>query len=90
MRDAVCSLFNNGRWIELNRCAFLTVKYHSPQKLIFQHLPVKEKIINPYKNNKLEVINTMRNGIILDTLMSVDIVELVKCRGVMNCFSVKT
>ena len=79
MSDAVCTLFNSGRWNELNRSAFLTVKYHNPENLIFQHLPVKEKIENPYKNNGLEEINRMRNGIITDTLSDTDIVEIVKC-----------
>ena len=81
MNDAVCYLFNNRRWDELNRSAFLTVKYHNPENLIFQHLPVKEKIENPYKNNRFEEINRMRNGIIIDTLTSVDIVEIVKYGG---------
>ena len=81
MNDAICTLFNSGRWNELNRSAFLTIKYHNPENLIFQHLPVKEKINNPYKNNRLEEINRMRNGIIIDTLTSVDIVEIVKYGG---------
>ena len=83
MNDAVCYLFNSGKWNELNRSAFLTVKYHNPENLIFQHLPIKEKINNPYKNNRFEEINRMRNGIIIDTLTSVDIVEIVKCGGVI-------
>ena len=83
MNDAVCYLFNSGKWNELNRSAFLTVKYHNPENLIFQHLPVKEKIENPYKNNRLEEINRMRIGIIKDTLTSVDIVEIVKYGGVI-------
>ena len=78
MNESICTLFNSGRWNELNRSAFLTVKYHNPENLIFQHLPIKEKIEKPYKNNRLEEINRMRNGIILDTLLSVDIVEIVK------------
>ena len=81
MNDAICTLFNSGRWNELNKSAFLTIKYHNPENLIFQHLPVKEKIKNPYKNNRLEEINRMRNGIIIDTLTSVDIVEIVKYGG---------
>ena len=36
-----------------------------------------------YKNNKLEEINRSRNGIIIDTLNSFDIVEIVKCGGVV-------
>ena len=78
MNDAVCTLFNSGRWNELNRSAFLTVKYHNPKNMIFQPLPIKEKIENPYKNNRLEEINRMRNGIIIDTLTSIDIVEIIK------------
>ena len=83
MNDAICYLFNSGKWNQLKRSAFLTIKYHNPENLIFQHLPVKEKIKNPYKNNRLEEINRMRNGIIIDTLTSVDIVEIVKCGGVI-------
>ena len=78
MNDSICTLFNSGRWNELNRSAFLTVKYHNPPNLIFQHLPIKERNENPYKNNRLEEINRMRNGIIIDTLTSIDIVEIVK------------
>ena len=48
MTDAVCTLFKSGRWNELNRCSFLTVKYNSPDNLVFQHLPVKEKTNSPY------------------------------------------
>ena len=83
MNDSICTLFNNGRWNELNRSAFLTVKHHNPPNLIFQHLPIKEKIENPYKNNRLEGINRMRNGIIIDTLTSIDIVEIVKYGGII-------
>ena len=52
----------------------LTIKYYNPPDLIFQHLPVKEKV------KKIEV-NKMRNGYILDTLTSVDICEIVKIGG---------
>ena len=82
MNDAICTLFNSGRWNELNRSASLTIKYHNPEDLVFQHLPIKEKVKNPNKNNRSEEINRMRNGIIVDTLTSVDIVEIVKCGGV--------
>ena len=75
-------MFNSRKWNELKRSAFLTLKYHKPENLVFQHLPVKEKIGNPYKNNRLEEINKMRNGITLDILTSVDIVEKVKGGGV--------
>ena len=83
MSDAVCSMFNSGRWNELNRSAFLTVKYHNRENLVSHYLPVKEKIKNPYKNNRLEEIIRMRNAIILDTLKSVDFVEIVKCGGII-------
>ena len=83
MSDAIGVLFNSGKWNELNRSAFLTIKYHNPENLIFQHLPVKEEVKDPYENNRLEEINRMRNGVIIDTLTSVDIVEIVKCGGVI-------
>ena len=51
MKESICGLFNSGRWNELSRYAFLTAKYHNRENLVFQHLPVKEKVINPYKNN---------------------------------------
>ena len=83
MNDSICTLFNSGRWNELNRSAFLTVKYHNPHNLMFQHLPMKEKIENSYKNNRLEKNNRMRNGFIIDTLTSVDIVEIGKYGGII-------
>ena len=83
MSDAVCSLFSSGRWSELNRCNFLTVNYHNPENLVFQHLPVQEKIKHPYKNHRLEEFNGMRNGSITDTLTSVDDVEIIICGGVI-------
>ena len=83
MNDAVCSLFNSGRWNDLGRYVFLTVKDHNPEKLVFQHLLVKEEIENPYKKNRLEENNRMRNGILLDFLLCVDIVEIVDCGGVI-------
>ena len=44
MNDAVCKLFSSGRWNELNTSAFLTVKYHNSENLVFQHFLVKEKV----------------------------------------------
>ena len=82
MNDSFCSLFNSGRWNGLKKSAFLTVKPHNPENLLFQHLPVKEKSKNPYKNNSLEEINEMGSGIIIDTLTCVDFVEKVKSAGV--------
>ena len=31
MNESIYTLFNSGRWNELNRSAFLTVKYHNPK-----------------------------------------------------------
>ena len=83
MSDAVCSLFNSGKCNELNICAFLTVKHHNSCNLIFQHLPMKEKTENSNKNNRLKEINRKRNCVIIDTLTSVDIVEIVKYGGII-------
>ena len=83
MEKSICTLFNSGRWPELNRSAFLTIKYHDPENLIFQHLPIKEKTENPFKNNRFEEINRMRNGINIDTLTSIEIVEILQCGGVI-------
>ena len=44
MNDAVCELLNSGRWIQLTRSAFSTVKNQNPENLIFQHTPRKEKV----------------------------------------------
>ena len=52
MSESICSLFISGKWNELIRCAFLTVKSHNPENLVFEHLAVKEKIKNPHKNNR--------------------------------------
>ena len=62
---------------------FLTVKFHNPGNLVFQHLPVKEKIKNPYKNNRLEELERLRNGVIIDTLTSVDTAGIVKYGGIV-------
>ena len=75
MNDVYVKAFNN---LSFNQdgeeSAILTIKYHNPPDLIFQHLPVKEKV------KKLEV-NRMRNGIIIDTLTSVDIQEIIEIVG---------
>ena len=83
MNESICSLFNSGTWNGLNRSALLTVKYNNPENLVFQHLPVSETIENPYQNNRLEEINRMKNGIIIYTLTSVDIVKIVKYGGII-------
>ena len=40
MNNAICKLCNSDRWEELKRSAFLTVNYHNPENLIFQHIPL--------------------------------------------------
>ena len=80
MNDSVCRLLISGTWNELNRSIF-SVKNHNPGNLVFQHVPIKEKNNNPYKNTRLEEINRRRKGMIIDTLTSVDIDEIVKCGG---------
>ena len=57
-----------------NESAILIIKYYNFPDLIFQHLPVKEKV-------KIKEVNRMRNGYINDTLTSVDIEEIVKIDG---------
>ena len=82
LNDAVCEIFNSGRWDELKRTVFLTVKYHNPKNLIFQHIPIREKVKYSYKN-RLQEMNHCRNGVIFDTLISQDIIQVVICGGVL-------
>ena len=82
MHESICSLFSSGRWSELIISAFLTIKYRNAENLIFQHLPLKEKIFNQ-KNNRWEEVNRMTNGVKIDTLTTVGIVDLVKCGGII-------
>ena len=81
MSESISSSFKNGIWNELKRSVFLLVKYHKSENLIFQHLHVKEKTNNSHQNNILEEIKRLRDGIIVDTLTSVDIVEILKRGG---------
>ena len=75
MNGVYVEAFNNQSFNEDgDESAILTIKYHNPHDLIFQHLTVKEKV------KKIEV-NRMRNGYIVDTLTSVDIQEIVKIGG---------
>ena len=67
LNDVYVEAFNNQTFNEDgNESAILTIKYYNPPNLIFQQIPVKEKV------KKIEV-NRMRNGYIIDTLTSVDI-----------------
>ena len=75
MNNVSVEAFNNQTFNqEGDESAILRIKYYNPPELIFQHLPVKEKVKN------VEV-NRMRNGYIIDTLTSVDIQEIVKIGG---------
>ena len=75
MNDVYVEAFNNQTFNEDgDESAILRIKYYNPRDLIFQHLPVKEKV------KKIEV-NSMKNGYIIDTLTSVDICEIVKTGG---------
>ena len=75
MNKTYVEAFNNQTFNEDgDESAILTMKYYNPPDLIFQHLPVKEKV------RKIEV-KRMRNGYIIDTLTSVDICEIVKIGG---------
>ena len=75
MNEVYVEAFNNQSFNEDgDESAILTIKYYNPPDLIFQNLPIKEKV------KKLEV-NRMRNGYIIDTLTSVDIQKTVKIGG---------
>ena len=75
MNDVYVEAFNNQTFNQDgDESAILTIKYYNPPDLIFQHLPVKEKV------KKIEV-KRMRNGYIVDTLTSVDICEIVEICG---------
>ena len=72
MKNVYEEAFNNQTFNrDGDESAILSIKYYKPPDLIFQLLPVKEKV------EKIEV-NRMRNGYIIDTLGSVDIFEIFK------------
>ena len=75
MNDIVVEAFNNKTFNQDgDESAILKIKYYNPPNLLFQHLPVKEKV------KEIEV-NRMRKGYIIDTLRSADICEIVKMGG---------
>ena len=75
MNDVYLEAFNNKTFNQDgDESAILTIKYYNPPDLIFQHLPIKEKV------KKIKV-NRMRIGYIIETLTSVDIQEIVKISG---------
>ena len=57
-----------------NDSSILKLNFYNPPNLVFQHLPVEEKV-EKLGNNK------MRNGCITDILTSVDLCEFVKMGG---------
>ena len=75
VNDVFVEAFNNQTFSQVvGESAILIRKIYNPPNLMFQHLPVKEKVKN------IEV-NRMRNGYIIDTLTSVDIQEIVRFGG---------
>ena len=72
MNDVYVEAFNNQSFNEDgDESGILTIKYYNAPDLIFQHIPIKEKV-------KKREVNRMRNGFIIDTLTSVDIQGIVK------------
>ena len=75
MNNVHVEAFNNQTFNQDgDESAILGLKYYNPRDLIFQHLPVKEKV-------KIIEVNRMRSGSIINTLTSVDIQEIVKIGG---------
>ena len=75
MKDVFVNDFNNLTFNQIgNDSVIIQVKFYKPPNLLFQHLPVKEKVKN------VEV-NRLRNGYIIDILIYVDIQEIVKMGG---------
>ena len=71
MNDIYVEAFNNQIFNQdVNEYAILKINFYNPPNLIFQHLPVKEKV------KKVEV-KRKRNDYIVDTLTSVDICQNV-------------
>ena len=75
MNDIYVEAFNNRTFNhDGNESGILKAKYYNPSDLIFQYLPIREKV----KNTEL---NRMRNGCIVDVITFVDIQEIVKIGG---------
>ena len=72
MNGELAEKFNKGNFNQGS--GILKIKFYNPNKLIVQHLPVKERV------KKIEIIR-IRNAYIIDTLTSVDIEEIVKIGG---------
>ena len=67
MNDVFVEAFNNQTFNQVgDESAIVTNQYYNPPDLLFQILPVQEKV-------KKEEVNRMRIGQIIDTFTSVDI-----------------
>ena len=72
MNDVYQEAFNNQTFNQENiESAILKIKYYNPPNLLFQHLPVEEKLKNI-------VLNRMTDGYIMNNINSFDIQEIVK------------
>ena len=75
MKDVIVEAFNNQTFNQVgDESAILRLKNYNPPDLIFQHLPVEEKVTN------IEV-NRMSSAYIFDTLTSTDGCEIVETSG---------
>ena len=78
MNDVYVEAFNNQTFKQDGKeSAFLKLIYYNPPDLMFQHLPLEQKVKN------VEV-NRRRNGYIIDVLRNVDFQEFLKIGGRVN------
>ena len=75
MSDEIIENFFSGNFNQDS--AILKLKNYSRPDIIFQHLPFKERV------RKIRV-SRMRNGYIIDSLISVDITEVIRTGGKLN------
>ena len=72
MNNVYVEAFNNQTFNQDgDESTILSIKYYNHPDLIFQTLPVREKV-------KKTEVNRMRNGYIIDTLTSVEIKKSLK------------
>jgi hypothetical protein len=69
-------LFNSRKFRP--KCGIFHIEYFNPKDLILQHLTVKDNVKIDKSNGE---VNRFRNGLIRDTLNSVDIDQIVRCGG---------
>ena len=65
---------------KLNKTGFFKVSYYNPKEIVFQHLSVKENVLNNRKNRHEEIIR-FRNGDRTQHLTSVNIEVIVRSKG---------